>query len=329
MVGQPARYLLSATLIALVCVSLGARADQATPSPRYSSKILMYELGTRSTTVVYRGDGIWEAPNWSRDGRFLVANSNGKLYRIGVDGRSAPEAIALDSSLRCNNDHDFSPDGKRLAISASSPSSRQSQIYVADADGSNHRLVVAAAPSYFHGWSPDGRYLSFVANRDGKQFDLYRVRAAGGGEERLTSDPAYDDGTDYSPDGKWIYFNSDRGGGWNIWRMPANGAGPNDQGAQRVTDDDLEDWFPHPSPDGKVLLFLSLPQGTKGHGDRGLQVQLRSIPMPGEKVQKVRPQVLVEFVGGQGSINVNSWAPDSKRFAYVSYEVDPGAPLRP
>lgn len=316
-------YVVWPALLSLVCVSIDALSGQAIQSPRYSSKVIVHDLTTKSATVVYRGDGIWEAPNWSRDGRFLLVNSNGKLYRIPVNGVSAPEAIDLDSSLRCNNDHDFSPDGRLLAISASSPASRQSQIYVANADGSNHRLVVATAPSYFHGWSPDGTYLSFVANRDGKQFDLYRVRASGGDEERLTFDPAYDDGTDYSPDGKWIYFNSDRGGGWSIWRIPATGAGPNDQWAQRVTSDDREDWFPHPSPDGKSLLFLSFPPGTKGHNERGLQVQLRMIPMPGANVQDVRPQVIVAFVGGQGSINVNSWAPDSRRFAYVSYEVDP------
>src|SRR6185295_4664640 len=104
--------------IALVGISLDALSGQATPDPRYSSNVMIYDVATRSASVVHRGSGIWEAPNWSRDGRFLLANSNGKLYRIVVDGRSAPEAIALDSSLRCNNDHDFSPDGKLLAISA-------------------------------------------------------------------------------------------------------------------------------------------------------------------------------------------------------------------
>src|SRR5262245_34225449 len=233
-----------------------AVAAQAAAGAQFTSRVQIYDLATQSSKVVYVGEGIWEAPNWSRDGRFLLTNSDGRLYRIPIDG-GAPTPLALDASLRCNNDHDFSPDGRRLAISASSPASRQSQIYVANADGSNARLIVAAGPSYFHGWSPDGRYLSFVANRDGRQFDLYRVPAGGGSEERLTVDPAYDDGTDYSPDGKWIYFNSDRGGGWDIWRMPAGGAGSGDRLAQRITNDDREDWFPHPSPDGKWLLFLS------------------------------------------------------------------------
>jgi TolB protein len=297
------------------------------PRPRYESRIMIYDLTRDTSALVHRGEGVWEAPNWSKDGRFLLVNAQGRLFRIPADGNGQPQPLALDPSLRCNNDHDFSPDGMSIAISASSPSSRQSQIYVARADGSNHRLVVAAAPSYFHGWSPDGRYLSYVANRDGKQYDVYRVPAAGGpldqlgagSEERLTVDPAYDDGPDYSPDGKWIYFNSDRGEGWNIWRMPADGAGPEDRRAERITNDGLEDWFPHPSPDGRSLLFLSFPAGTKGHNDRSLRVQLRMVAMPGDRLVPVTPRVVVEVTGGQGTLNVNSWAPDSRRFAYVTY----------
>ena len=312
--------------VLFVIAALGAAVGRAQtpqaaqPRPQYSSKVVVHDLDRKTSTVVHQADTVWEAPNWSRDGKFLLANSGGRLYRIPADGSAPPEPLALDPSLRCNNDHDYSPDGKLLAISASSPSSRQSQIYVANADGSGVRLVVSATPSYFHGWSPDGRYLSFVANRDGKQYDLYRVPVTGGEEERLTSDPANDDGTDYSPDGKWIYFNSERGGGWNIWRMPADGAGPGDKLAQRVTNDAREDWFPHPSPDGTSLLFLSFPPGTQGHNDRGLAIQLRMIPLPGASISNVTPQVVTEFTGGQGTINVNSWAPDSRRFAYVTYE---------
>jgi Tol biopolymer transport system component len=295
-----------------------ARGGQAR-APQYASRIMIYDVATKASREVYRADTVWEAPNWSHDGTFLLSNSGGKLYRIPVDG-GTPEPLALEASIRANNDHNFSPDGTKLAISASSPSSRQSQIYIADADGRGARLVVTDAPSYFHGWSPDGKYLSFVANRDGKQYDIYRVPAAGGPDERLTFDPAYDDGTDYSPDGRWIYFNSDRGGDWNIWRIPADGGGPNDSKAQQVTNDALEDWFPHPSPDGRTLLYLSFPDGTQTHNDRNQHVQIRTVPMPGDRVSSARPQVLAEFMGGQGTINVNSWAPDSKRFAYVVYE---------
>lgn len=314
---------LVAAVVAAGSAAIARQAPAGGPAPappRFSSRIMIYDTHLRRITEVFRAENeIWEAPNWSRDGKYLVPNSGGRIYRLPIDGSSAPEPLKLDPSLRANNDHDFSMDGTKLAISASTPTSKGSQIFVANADGTDHRLIVSAVPSYFHGWSPDGKYLSFVANRDMKQYDLYRVPADGGAEERLTVDPAYDDGTDYSPDGKWIYFNSNRGGGWNIWRMPADGAGPNDSRAQQITNDALEDWFPHPSPDGKWLVFLSFPAGTTGHNDRHLPVKLRMIPMPGDTVSPAMPTVLVDLIGGQGTINVNSWSPDSRRFAYVAY----------
>jgi Tol biopolymer transport system component len=311
-------FLAVAPAVVVLLAAPGVRAQRG-QAPRYASTIVVYDFATRASTALHHADAVWEAPNWSRNGRFLLSNSGGRLYRVPVDG-GEPVALALDESLRANNDHDFSPDGRQLAFSASSATSRGSQVYVANADGTNARLVVPETPSYFHGWSPDGRYLTVVANRDGQQYDLYRVLATGGPQERLTSDPAYDDGTDYSPDGRWIYFNSDRGGGWNIWRMPADGAGPNDARAEQVTNDDREDWFPHPSPDGRHLLFVSFPPGTETHNDRDKAVQIRMIPLPGDALTPSTPDVVVELTGGQGTMNVNSWSPDSTKFAYVAYE---------
>ena len=298
-------------------------APQTAQRPRYGSKISVFDLSDKSTRVVYETKEPFEAPNWSVDGKFLLANSGGRLFRIPVDatGPATPEALNVDPSLRCNNDHGISPDGKLIAFSASSPASKQSQVYVASSNGSNPRLIVSAAPSYFHGWSPDGKSMAFVSQRDGN-FDLFRVAAGGGEELRLTMHRGYDDGPDYSPDGKWIYFNSDRSGSWDIWRMPADGAGPDDRKAERVTSDELEDWFPHPSPDGKWLVFLSFPKGTSGHNGK-LDVQLRMIPLPGMKIDPAPIQVLSTFFGGQGTINVNSWSPDSKRFAFVIYQPVP------
>lgn len=289
--------------------------------PRYRSKVTVYDLATRSARVVYQADEVIEAPNWSRDGRFLLVNTGGNLYRLPLDGEPKLEQIQLgDGGYRCNNDHDFSWDGRLLAFSASSASSRQSQVYLAQADGTGVKLLTPAAPSYFHGWSPDGRWLVFVGQRDNK-FELYRVPAAGGAEQRLTSKGAYDDGPEYAPGGKWIYFNSNRSGAWDIWRMPSDGAGANDAKAEQVTNDELEDWFPHISPNGKWMVFLSFPKGTTGHNDRMEGIVLRLRPVPGKKVEPAAIEVLTKFFGGQGTINVNSWSPDSKKFAYVAYEL--------
>jgi Tol biopolymer transport system component len=288
-------------------------AQTPTPAPAFHSKVAIFDLKTRQSTVIYEQDGIVEAPNWSRDGKFLLVNTGSSLYRLPPSTGGKLDKIELgEGGYRCNNDHDFSPDGKRIGFSASSAGSRQSQVYVANADGSGVKLLTPAAPSYFHGWSPDGKWLAFVGQRNGK-YELYRVSVDGGAEEKLTFAGAYDDGPEYTRDGKWIYFNSNRGGGWNIWRIPASGGGPNDANAERITNDPLEDWFPHFSPNAKELVFLSFPAGTEGHNGR----------MPGMQLRRLKGrtiETLTTFSGGQGTINVNSWAPDSKRFAYVIYE---------
>ena len=48
------------------------------------------------------------------------------------------------------------------------------------------------------------------------------------------------------PDGQWIYFNSDRTGRMHVWRMKTDG-----KQQEQITKDDYNNWFPHPSPDGK------------------------------------------------------------------------------
>ena len=179
----------------------------------------------------------------------------------------------------------------------------------------------AAAPSYFHGWSPDGKFLSFVANRDGKQYDLYRVPGAGGAEERLTVDSAYDDGTDYSRDGRWIYFNSNRGGGWNIWRIPSDGAGADDRKAQQVTATISRTGFRIRRRMGAGCCFSPFRTARRVTIIATRKCRFGSLRCPVRRCATAEPRVLLELQGGQGTINVNSWSPDSKHFAYVTFQV--------
>jgi Tol biopolymer transport system component len=290
------------------------------PAQRYRSKITIYDLSTKQNRTLYTADQVIEAPNWSRDGKHLLVNTNGNLYKLPVaDADPKLEKVELgDGGWRLNNDHDITRDGKLLAFSASSPNSRQSQVWVAGGDGSHPKLLTPNSPSYFHGWSPDAKFLAFVGQRNGK-WTLFRVPVEGGPEQPLTS-KGYDDGPEYSPDGKYIYFNTNRSGTWDIWRIPADGGGPDDAKAERVTSDEVEDWFPHFSPDGKHMLVFGFPAGTPNHNDKMEGVVLRIMPTPGKTLKPAKPEVLVKFFGGQGTINVNSWSPDSKKFAYVVYE---------
>ncbi len=285
------------------------------------SKLSIYDLGTRSVKVIYTADKRFEAPNWSPDGKYLLFNAEGGLWRLPLNGSEAagqPQKVLQDPDVSFNNDHGISPDGKMLALSGSGGPQQGSAVYVANADGSNLRRLTPKTPSYFHGESPDGKWLAFVGQRD-ENFDIYRVRSDGGPEERLTSNKGYDDGPEYSPDGKWIYFNSDRNGHFQIWRIPAEGSGDGDAKAEQVLESETPDWFPHVSPDGKRIVFISFPKGTLGH-PANRNVELRLIPAPGDRVRPVEATTLVKLFGGQGTMNVNSWGPDSNQFAFVSYE---------
>ncbi len=285
------------------------------PSPaqraKVTSHITIMEASGKGEKVLYSTPKLFEAPNWSPDGKYLLLNSEGKLWKLALSGGD-PQPVESGAVDRINNDHGISPDGKWFAISAG-------DIYVLPAKGGTPRQITNAKPSYFHGWSPDGKTLAYCAKRDGN-FDLYGIPVNGGEEIRLTSHAGYDDGPDYSLDGKWIYFNSDRSGSWDIWRIPADGAGNGDRKAERVTSDEMEDWFPHPSPDGKWLVFLSFERETQGH-PANKNVLIRRIPMPGTRLKDVKPAEIKRLFGGQGTMNVNSWSPDGKRFAFVTYEL--------
>jgi Tol biopolymer transport system component len=176
------------------------------------------------------------------------------------------------------------------------------------ATGGTPRLVTEKAPSYWHGWSPDGKTLVYPAQRNG-EFDIYAISVEGGEEKRLTDAEGLDDGAEYTPDGKWIYFNSVRSGVMKIYRMRPDGTG-----VEQVTfNKEYGDWFPHPSPDGEHIVFLSYDASVEGHPPNK-EVVLRLMPIEGGD-----PEVVVELFGGQGTINVPSWSPDSKKFAFVSY----------
>lgn len=275
--------------------------------PVLESTLETVALASKDRRVVYHTRDHIEAPNWSRDGASLLFNRSGRIWQLAASG-GEPRELDTGIATRCNNDHGLSPDGASLAISDQSQE-RKSLIYILPAAGGSPRRVTALGPSYWHGWSPDGKTLAFCGERNG-EFDIYTIPAAGGDETRLTTSPGLDDGPDYSPDGRWIYFNSERSGAMQIWKMKPDGSQQ-----EQVTSDDFNNWFPHPSPDGKWIAFLSYDRTVKGHPENK-DVELRLMPVGGGDVQ-----VLAKLFGGQGTINVPSWSPDSRKLAFVSYRL--------
>lgn len=270
-------------------------------------EIINIESGVRR--IVRRAKEHFEAPNWKWDDNTLIYNSGGKLYSIPAEG-GEPEVINTSFATDCNNDHGLSPDFERIVISNYSSEELGSLIYTLPAEGGEPKLVTEKGPSYWHGWSPDGNTLVYCAERY-SEFDVYSIPVEGGEETRLTDAPGLDDGPEYSPDGKYIYFNSVRTGQMKIWRMNADGSNQ----IQITPDDDYGDWFAHPSPDNKWLVFVSYDKSVEGH-PANKNVVIRKMAIDGGE-----PEVLVTLFGGQGTMNVPSWSADSKEFAFVSYRL--------
>ncbi len=278
----------------------------ANAKPAVESTLEIVSVSSKDRRVVFHTRDRIEAPNWTQDGKTLIFNRNGRLFRLSPSG-GQPQEIDTGFAVRCNNDHGLSPDGTQIVISDGTVD-RKSRIYILPIAGGTPRLITPLAPSYWHGWSPDGKVLAYCAERNG-EYDVYTIPAAGGEETRLTTAAGLDDGPEYSPDGKYIYFNSERTGLMQIWRMNPDGSGQ-----EQVTSDEYNNWFAHPSPDGKQIVFLSYPKNVKGHPENQ-DVMLRLMPAGGGEIQ-----VLAKLFGGQGTINVPSWSPDSKNVAFVSYQ---------
>ena len=276
------------------------------------SLLEMYDITTGNRTVLKEFDNHMEAPNWMPDGNSLIYNAGGQICRYDLaTGESIH--IPTGSCTSCNNDHVVSADGKNLAISSGTGDNPVSRVWVLPITGGEPRLVTEKQPSYLHGWSPDGKALAYCADRDGN-YDVYTISVEGGAEARLTTAPGLDDGPEFSPDGKHIWFNSVRSGLMQAWRMNADGSNQ----TRMTHDDSMNVWFPHVSPDGQKVVTVCYYKGDVAPGDHPplKNIEVRMMDADGQN-----SVTLFKAFGGQGTMNVNSWSPDSQKFAFVTYRV--------
>ena len=289
---------------------------QLTP-PATPAKLNLYSTlqtidvadNARRATVVYSHSGLFQAPNWSRDGKSLVFNQEGHIFQVPVAG-GTPQLIDTGAATNCSGSHGFSPDGKWLAITCSMPDRPDRHVYIVPSAGGTPRLVTENV-GYFHSWSPDGKTIAFTRGSRGSG-NIYSVSVDGGPETPLTTGSGISDDPDYSPDGKYIYFNSDRSGSMEIWRMNPDGSQP-----EQVTFDEFKNWTPHPSPDGKSIVFISYDPSVTTHA-ANKDIALRILSTNDNKIR-----TLVNLIGGDGSMNVPNWSPDSKSLTFVSYQMLP------
>ena len=266
-------------------------------------------------------DLLLAAPNWTLQGDALILNGEGQLWRIELEN-PVLVPINIKGLPPANNDHVLDPGGQHIFISTYD----DWQIYRAPLTGGRAvQITGKSGPpglrNFLHGVSPDGKGLTYVGVRTEQHGDEVKhvsaeiclIEVTGQNFKQVTNAGVPADGPEYSPDGKWIYFNTEAFSGHaQIARMRPDGSE-----LTRLTFSRTADWFPHLSPNGKSAVFLAYPEGVVGHpADKWVDLKV----VHGGDWKNA--QTVVRIFGGQGTINVNSWSPDSRRFAYVSYPTE-------
>jgi Tol biopolymer transport system component len=231
-----------------------------------------------------------------------LIDGNSHPFRMDRDGKNKRD-LTKDSK-EFSYGFSASPDGKRIAYHKSY------QVHVADADGSNARLVKTGQPFNFVPlWSPDGAWLLFLS---GEHYNCHPhvVRADGTGLRKLADRGSYrgvvaildvadfhGGSSDYpvwSADGRSVFYTGRVGRNVELFVTTL------DRKRRQLTDGPAGalHYHPQPSPDGKWLAY-----GSKRDGVRQLYVM---------RLEDRREQRITDLTEGRAAMWPH-WQPAGKK----------------
>ena len=213
-------------------------------------------------------EGTWMSLDVSPDGKTIVFDLLGDIYRVPINGG---DAETLTSGVAWDMQPCYSPDGRHIAFT--SDRGGGDNIWIMDRDGSSPKQVtkedfrLVNSPT----WTPDGQYIAarkhFTSRRSLGAGEVWLYHKSGGEGVQMTKRP--NDQKDlgepaFSPNGRYLYFSQDATPG----RVFEYNKDPNDEiyVIKRLDREkgEIEDFVsgpggsirPTPSPDGRYLAFV-------------------------------------------------------------------------
>ena len=178
----------------------------------------------------------------------------------------SPYVASAEKVHLTNNDYEqkypnYSPDGTKIVYSSEEDGDSFSDIWVMDADGSNHVQLTDQLPQVYPIWSPDGQRIIYGSFEDGDEYiyDLWIINSDGTNHIQL-NDLDGDDSIpgSFSPDGSRIAFHTQDmhfpdSGQHTIWTMNVDGTGNLQELGHGK--------YPMYSPDGNSIIYSSEEDG--------------------------------------------------------------------
>lgn len=245
--------------------------------------------GPSSVVEFETTEGTWMNVDISPDGRWIVFDLLGDIYRIPTEGGQAEN---LSSGVSFEHQPRFSPDGRTIAFVSDRDGA--DNIWLMNSDGSNRRQLTKDKTKLptVPNWTPDGEYVvvkrhvTHTRSLGGGEIWLYHLKGGSGiqltEKESFTSDqnePAV------SPDGRWVYYSHSgpfdynrnvHGGIFQISRFDRHTGE-----IQPVTDSFGGAARPTPSPDGKMLAFVRRDRTKTGLFIRDLETGAERLAFDG------------------------------------------------